>query len=50
MTGSVLSYSRDERPAAEAISRAIEGRGQSVWFDRKISAGSSFDKMIESLH
>jgi len=42
-----LSYSREDRSAAEAISRSFEGRGWSVWWDRKIAAGSSFDKMIE---
>lgn len=42
-----LSYSRDDRPAAEAISRALEAEGWSVWWDRKISAGSSFDRIIE---
>jgi len=42
-----LSYSRLDRPVAEAISRALESRGWSVWWDRKIGAGDSFDKTIE---
>lgn len=42
-----LSYSRLDRPAAEALSKALETRGWSVWWDRKISAGAAFDKTIE---
>jgi TIR domain len=47
MSDVFISYSRLDRPAAEVISKAIEARGWSVWWDRKIGAGESFDKTIE---
>ena len=42
-----ISYSSLDRPAAEVMAQAIEARGASVWWDRKIDAGASFDRIIE---
>jgi membrane-associated phospholipid phosphatase len=47
MSAIFISYCRNDRSAAEALSRAFEGAGQSVWWDREIPAGGTFDKMIE---
>ena len=42
-----ISYSRSDRPTAEVLAQAIQERGWSVWWDRKIGAGESFDRIIE---
>jgi TIR domain-containing protein len=42
-----LSYAREDRPAALALARALEGRGWSVWWDREIHPGEAFDQAIE---
>lgn len=42
-----ISYSRNDRPVAEVIARACEANGWSVWWDRKIDAGDTFDQIIE---
>jgi hypothetical protein len=42
-----MSYSRTDRSRAEQLANALSAQGWSVWWDRKIAAGSSFDKMIE---
>jgi len=42
-----ISYAREDRPAAAALAAALEGRGWSVWWDREILAGDSFDQVIE---
>jgi len=42
-----LSYAREDRAAALALARALEGRGWSVWWDREIHPGESFDQAIE---
>lgn len=47
MSDIFISYSREDKPKAEKIARALEQHGWSVWWDRKIPVGKSFDKIIE---
>lgn len=47
MSDIFISYSREDKPKAEKIARALEEHGWSVWWDRKIPVGKSFDKIIE---
>lgn len=42
-----LSYHSEDRGHAEIITHALEYRGWSVWWDRSIPAGKSFDQVIE---
>jgi membrane-associated phospholipid phosphatase len=47
MSDIFISYCRNDRPAAETLARAFEAAGRSVWWDRDIPAGGTFDKLIE---
>ena len=47
MTDVFLSYSREDRERASVLAAALEGQGWSVWWDRKIVAGDTFDETIE---
>ena len=42
-----VSYSRDDRSAAERISARLENEGFSVWWDAAIHSGETFDEVIE---
>ena len=42
-----LSYATEDRPRAKALAEVLERRGWSVWWDRKIPLGRSFDEVIE---
>jgi TonB family protein len=42
-----ISYSSSDRPKAKALAEAIQHQGWSVWWDRKIPFGKSFDQVIE---
>ena len=42
-----ISYTRSDRSKAEQLARALEAQGWSVWWDRKIPAGRTFDRVIE---
>ena len=42
-----VSYGREERPIARALARHLERRGWSVWWDRDIPTGKTFDRLIE---
>lgn len=42
-----ISYTRNDRPKAEKLARAFESQGLSVWWDREIPAGRTFDDVIE---
>ena len=41
-----LSYAREDRERAQKVA-ALEARGLSVWWDRNIAAGETFDQAIE---
>ena len=47
MTDVFLSYAREDRERARTVASALETQGWSVWWDRKIVAGQSFDRAIE---
>jgi TIR domain-containing protein len=42
-----LSYAREDRERAQMVASALQSQGWSVWWDRKIVAGQSFDRTIE---
>jgi hypothetical protein len=42
-----LSYSSTDRNRAKIIAKKLEERGWSVWWDRKIPLGHTFDEVIE---
>jgi hypothetical protein len=42
-----ISYARADRPRAEELAHALERTGWSVWWDREIPPGRSFDEVIE---
>lgn len=43
-----LSYASADRSTAQAIAGALEALGWSVWWDRTIPPGRSFDEVIEA--
>jgi TIR domain len=47
MTDIFISYAREDRARAARLASALEAFGWSVWWDRKIIAGQSFDEAIE---
>ena len=47
MSDIFISYSQEDRPKASAIAKALEQHGWSVWWDRKIPTGKSFEEVIE---
>jgi len=48
MSGIFISYANEDRQKAEALAHALEQKGWSVWWDRKIPFGQSFDQVIEA--
>ena len=46
MSDIFISYARQDRPRAEAIAKALEDHGWSVWWDRNIRAGETFRRVI----
>ena len=42
-----LSYAKEDRERAEVLAEALEALGWSVWWDRIIPTGRSFDDVIE---
>jgi hypothetical protein len=48
MSDIFISYARGDRETAQALAAALERRGWSVWWDRNIPPGRTFDEVIES--
>lgn len=42
-----ISYASEDRDRARKLASALEARGWSVWWDRKIAVGQTFDQVIE---
>jgi TIR domain len=42
-----ISYADEDREWAERLAKALEEGGWSVWWDRRLLAGQSFDQIIE---
>jgi len=42
-----ISYASEDRSRAETIAKALEDQGWSVWWDRTIPPGKTFDQVIE---
>jgi hypothetical protein len=42
-----ISYSRLDQDRVEKLAQALERAGLSVWWDRRIKSGDSFDRVIE---
>jgi formylglycine-generating enzyme required for sulfatase activity len=47
MSDIFISYAREDRPRAEAIAKALEAHGWSVWWDWNIPAGKTFRQVIQ---
>src|SRR5262249_31594768 len=47
MTDVFISYAHEDRETAQRLAAALEARGWSVWWDREIPVGHSFDQVIE---
>jgi hypothetical protein len=42
-----ISYAQEDRPTAQRLAEPLEALGWSVWWDRVIAAGRTFDDVIE---
>ncbi|NGZ10802.1 MAG: TIR domain-containing protein [Nitrospira sp. LK70] len=42
-----ISYTSEDRDRVRSLAQALERQGWSVWWDRRIPAGRSFDEVIE---
>ena len=47
MTDVFISYASEDRERAARVANALEARGWSVWWDRKIITGQAYDQTIE---
>ena len=47
MSDIFISYAREDRSRAQELAAVLEGQGWSVWWDRRIPPGRSFDQVIE---
>lgn len=44
-----LSYSRADRPVAQTMAEALEAEGFSVWWDKILRAGQTYDEVTETM-
>ncbi len=44
-----LSYSRADRPRAELIAKSLEAEGLTVWWDKILKAGQTYDEVTEGM-
>lgn len=49
MAGIFLSYSRADRPTAQGIAEALEAEGFTVWWDKVLRAGQTYDEVTEEM-
>lgn len=47
MSDIFISYAREDEPRAARLAGILRNKGYSVWWDRKIPPGRSFDEVIE---
>ncbi len=47
MTDVFISYASEDRTRARKLAEALEAKGFSVWWDRNIIAGQTYDEVIE---
>jgi hypothetical protein len=47
MTDVFISYASEDRTRAKKLAEALEAKGFSVWWDRNIIAGQTYDVVIE---
>lgn len=47
MSDVFISYAHEDRASAELLAQILQAKGWSVWWDRNIVAGQSFDQIIE---
>ncbi len=47
MASIFVSYAREDRERVASLARALEDHGWSVWWDRNIPPGKTFDEVIE---
>lgn len=47
MSDIFLSYASEDKSSAQALAQALEKQGWSVWWDRRIPAGRTYDEIIE---
>lgn len=44
-----LSYSRADRPKAQTLAQALEAEGLTVWWDKVLRAGQTYDEVTETM-
>lgn len=49
MASIFLSYSRADRPKAQQIAEALQAEGFSVWWDKVLRAGQTYDEVTEGM-
>src|SRR6266480_4259027 len=47
MSDIFVSYASDDKSRVEPLAKSLEAKGWSVWWDRNIPAGKTFDEVIE---
>ena len=49
MANIFLSYSRVDRPKAQQVAAALEEEGLTVWWDKVLKAGQTYDEVTEGM-